>query len=215
MCNFASFTLTKDKVFWHCSESHTTIHEHHNLHADGCRGPNVLNVEITPPPRNPKAPLAEWIYRVDQDILPEWHDPIESERRSRAALSDRAELERWLVHEDVADGSHSISGYGSTLTGGDDSTLTGGDDSTLTGGDDSTLTGGYGSTLTGGDDSTLTGGYDSTLTGGYGSTLVVRWWDSGSDRYRIAVGQVGEDGIEPGKPYRWDPNGGKFVEVVK
>mgnify|MGYP000943591064 CR=1 FL=1 len=66
-------------------------------------------------------------------------------------------------------------------------------------GDGSTLTGGYGSTLT--------GGYRSTLTGGYGSTLVVRWYDSASRRYRMAVGYVGEDGIEAGVAYRVDSRG--------
>ena len=98
-------------------------------------------------------------------------------------------------------------GSRSTLTGGDDSTLTGGDGSTLTGGSRSTLTGGDGSTLTGGYGSTLTGGYRSTLTGGYGSTLVVRWYDSASRRYRMAVGYVGEDGIEAGVAYRVDSRG--------
>ena len=91
-------------------------------------------------------------------------------------------------------------GARSTLTGGYRSTLTGGGGSTLTGGDHSTLTGGDHSTLTGGARSTLTGGYGSTLTGGYGSTLTAKWLDG--LRYRIAVAYVGEDGIEPGAPYR-------------
>ncbi len=91
-------------------------------------------------------------------------------------------------------------------------TLTGGYGSTLTGGDRSTLTGGYGSTLTGGDDSTLTGGDRSTLTGGDRSTLSIRWWDSRAERYRIAVGYVGEDGIEAGVAYRCD-DAGKLVRA--
>jgi hypothetical protein len=100
----------------------------------------------------------------------------------------------------------------STLTGGDRSTLTGGDRSTLTGGDRSTLTGGDGSTLTGGDGSTLTGGDRSTLTGGDGSTLSIRY--SNGKKYRIAVFEVGENGIEPNQPYRAD-NTGKPVKVVE
>ena len=53
----------------------------------------------------------------------------------------------------------------------------------------------------GGDDSTLTGGYGSTLTGGDGSTLSIRYWDPKSERDRVAVGYVGEDGIEPDTAY--------------
>ncbi len=84
-------------------------------------------------------------------------------------------------------------GYGSTITGGYGSTSTGGDRSTITGGDDSTITGGYGSTITGGD--------GSTITGGDGSTIQLRFWDTRTERFRILVGYVGEDGIEVGVPY--------------
>ena len=94
---------------------------------------------------------------------------------------------------------------GSTLTGGDGSTLTGGYRSTLTGGDGSTLTGGDGSTLTGGDGSTLTGGDRSTLTGGHCSTLTIRYWNG--SKYRVAVFEVGENGIEPNVKYGVDENG--------
>jgi len=110
-------------------------------------------------------------------------------------------------------------GYRSTLTGGDWSTLTGGygavltggDGAVLTGGDRSTLTGGYGAVLTGGDGAVLTGGDGATLTGGYGATLLIRWFDISKSRYRIAVAEVGENGVSPNKPYRVD--GGKFVEA--
>ena len=113
-------------------------------------------------------------------------------------------------HRSTLTGGHRSTltgGHRSTLTGGADSTLTGGDYSTLTGGDYSTLTGGADSTLTGGADSTLTGGDYSTLTGGVGSTLAIKWWDSKADRYRLAVGYVGEDGIEANVAYRCDDEG--------
>jgi hypothetical protein len=179
MCNFSSFSLTKDSEIWWHTESHADIDEHWQLHVDGARGPNVLHVEITPPDDNPKAPLNQWVYRVDQDVFPEWHDPVESERRARAALARRSEKERWLVSDHLSDGAVSISGNDSTLTGGHRSTLTGGN--------------------------------DSTLTGGHRSTLVVRWWDAATERYRLAVGYVGENGIEPDKPYRWDSDKGRLV----
>jgi len=212
MCQFASFVLTRDREFWGPTESHEKIIEHHGLHADGAHGPNVLRIEVLPPDDSATLEdLSTWQYHVDQDCLPEWAeaDPGKCEERARAALSRRAFEERWFVREAGGDDSTLTGGYGSTLTGGDGSTLTGGygstltggDGSTLTGGDGSTLTGGYGSTLTGGDGSTLTGGYGSTLTGGDGSTLSIRYWDPKSERDRVAVGYVGEDGIEPDTAY--------------
>ncbi len=103
-------------------------------------------------------------------------------------------------------------GNRATLTGGDYATLTGGDYATLTGGDYATLTGGYGATLTGGDyatltggnRATLTGGYSATLTGGYGATLIFMRLNGG--RKRVLTAYVGEDGIEPGTPYRANKN---------
>ncbi|HET8687428.1 MAG TPA: hypothetical protein VFM18_12310 [Methanosarcina sp.] len=103
-------------------------------------------------------------------------------------------------------------GYRSTLTGGKGSTLTGGEGSTLTGGNYSTLTGGDYSTLTGGDYSTLTGGHYSTLTGGPGSTLSIKWFDHETNRHRISIAYVGEDGIEPNVVYELDGQG-KFIRA--
>lgn len=98
-----------------------------------------------------------------------------------------------------------IGGVGSMLTGGHHSTLTGGDYSTLIGGDYSRLTGGHYSTLIGGDYSTLTGGNYSKLTGGIGSAFTVRYGEA--DHRRIAVAEVGKNGIEPNMPYRLDEDG--------
>ena len=93
------------------------------------------------------------------------------------------------------------------LTGGDYAALTGGNRATLTGGNRATLTGGDGATLTGGDGATLTGGDYATLTGGDYATFTGKWWDEASNRYRIAVGYVGEGGIEAGHTYRIDGRG--------
>ena len=46
---------------------------------------------------------------------------------------------------------------------------------------------------------TVTGGSRATVTGGDGATVTIKWW--GGSRYRIAIGYVGEDGIEPNTPY--------------
>ena len=45
-----------------------------------------------------------------------------------------------------------------------------------------------------------TAGYYGTATAGDCGTVCIKWWDG--DRYRLVVGYVGEDGIEPNTPYR-------------
>ena len=95
-------------------------------------------------------------------------------------------------------------GYYATLTGGNYATLTGGDCATLTGGNYATLTGGYYATLTGGNYATLTGGNYATLTGGDCATLIFMRLNGG--RKRVLTAYVGEDGIEPGTPYRANDN---------
>jgi hypothetical protein len=68
------------------------------------------------------------------------------------------------------------------------------------------------STLTGGDGSTLTGGDGSTLTGGDGGAIAIKRWNG--KHWRLEVAHVGEDGIEPNRPYRLDTNG-CFVRADK
>ena len=208
MCKFASIVLTRDSEHWIAGvDSHEQIIDQRGLHADGARGPNILRIEITPPEDRPTAPISEWDYRVDQDIRPRWHDAERDEVRARAALARRAETERWLVTE----AGHVVSaGYGSTVTGGYGSTVTGGDYAKVTGGDYATVTGGDRATVTGGDYAKVTGGDRATVTGGDCAALVIRWWDV--SRYRLAVGYVGENGIEPGVAYRVE--GGKLVRAT-
>jgi hypothetical protein len=116
-----------------------------------------------------------------------------------------------MIGEQLVVGNNTIEmtgDYGS-ITGGDLSTLTGGKYSILTGGSRSTLTGGEYSILTGGYLSTLTGGDRSTLTGGDYSTLTFEIWDV--NRYRLHTFYVGEDGIEPNTPYKFE--NGKIVKI--
>ena len=43
-------------------------------------------------------------------------------------------------------------------------------------------------------------------TAGYGGTIAIRWYDPKCDKYRLAVAEVGEQGIEPATAY--------FLEIV-
>lgn len=55
---------------------------------------------------------------------------------------------------------------------------------------------------------TATAGDRGTATAGDSGIISVKWYDVDGDRYRIAVGYVGEDGIEPDVAYR--VNNGKL-----
>ena len=94
MCKFASFVLTKDRVFWLPeSDSHSDIIAHYKLHESGAHGLNIVKAEISPTPTLKKwHKYADWKLIFDQDQFPEWHDPITSEKRARVALLERAKV---------------------------------------------------------------------------------------------------------------------------
>ena len=89
--------------------------------------------------------------------------------------------------------------------------LTAGYSGTATAGYSGTATAGDWGTATAGDWGTATAGYRGTATAGDWGTVQVKWWDG--ERYRIATGYVGEDGIKANTPYRVVD--GKLVEAGK
>jgi len=103
MCKPASFVITKGPTVWWSkkSDSHNAIQHEFLLHADGVQGPNVVNVEIAPENGNLSVPLGSWKYCVDQDILPDWYDPVECEQATRLALKkwSAQKLIGWNVQE--------------------------------------------------------------------------------------------------------------------
>ena len=134
MCNFASGILDKTTAYYlETSNSHTDIIKHYELREmcpDGITV-NILKFEITPPKDNPKAPLAEWDYVVDQDLRPDWFEPAECEKRARESLQRRAKKEKWLF-EEIS--QQATVGYAGTATAGARGTATAGDDGTATAG---------------------------------------------------------------------------------
>ena len=93
MCNFASFVVTKDSVFWsQKTDSHQSICEEHHLYTDGVRSTNVVPVELVPPDGDYTAPVDKWIFSLDDNIspiLPEWWDADRAEKQCRAMLPDQ------------------------------------------------------------------------------------------------------------------------------
>jgi hypothetical protein len=84
-------------------------------------------------------------------------------------------------------------GYAGTATAGYAGTATAGIRGMATAGD--------AGTATAGDAGTATAGYAGTATAGDAGLVVIWWWDDAAERCRLAVGYVGEDGIEPDVAY--------------
>ena len=104
MCKPASMVLTREKVFWSkTSDSHEDIVAEFNLCDDDVHNVQIVRVEITPPDDTRFDALLEtWQYRVDQDILPDWYDPADAEKRTRIALV------RWCEHKVVREGCREV-----------------------------------------------------------------------------------------------------------
>ncbi len=92
MCRPASFYLTRENIYWSkTSDSHTDIIREFNLREDDSRNaPSGVRIEVSPPGGNLSLPLADWVYKVDQDRTPAWYDSVDGENRARRALSDWA-----------------------------------------------------------------------------------------------------------------------------
>ena len=104
MCNPAAFVLTKKDVFWSKkTDSHQNIIEEFNLIEDGVYGPNILRVEISPINRDLRIPIDQWVFKIDQDIIPKWFDKTKDEKRTRTALK------KWFESKVILIGSIKIS----------------------------------------------------------------------------------------------------------
>lgn len=92
MCRFKSGIILKDRVFIPDYDSHTEMLEELKI-ADTKDNAERLFVraELVPPPDdNVFAPLSEWEYHVDQDILPDWYVAEVDEQRMREAVAEWA-----------------------------------------------------------------------------------------------------------------------------
>ena len=82
MCQFKSGIILKDRVFIPDYDSHADMLEELKIQ-DSTFIPNFVKVEFLPPENSNLAPsdYSNWIYKIDQDILPEWYiDEIDRKR---------------------------------------------------------------------------------------------------------------------------------------
>ncbi len=127
-------------------------------------------------------------------------------------------------------------GNSGTATAGNSGTATAGDYGTATAGRGGTAMAGYYGTATAGDYGTATAGYRGTASAGYRGTatagyrgtasagdkgtasagdkgtICIQYYDAQSERHRIAVAYVGENGIMPNRKYTLNDSH-EFVEV--
>jgi hypothetical protein len=102
MCKYASFVLTKDRCFWlPTSESHQEIINHYKLCEADSTGMRINTVAVEISPLQIFADLSKWIYKVDQDLLPEWYDATDCETRTRKELKKKVDKKLLSIFSDL------------------------------------------------------------------------------------------------------------------
>ena len=93
MCNFKSGIILKNRVVLapEGNESHSDLLESLNIEDDYTNASKVfVRAELTPQNGNKAASIEKWIYKVDQDVVPDWYekDPERYEQEFRDAVKD-------------------------------------------------------------------------------------------------------------------------------
>jgi phage gp45-like len=168
MCEAASLVITTDKVFWSLkSDAHEEIIREFGLKDEVANRITLVRVEITPPNGDWAAPLCQWQYKVDQDLLPEWYekDPDKQESRARAALK------YWFSAKVFLSGNHTIHDQQAYCFGNSTATLWGNSTATLYDNSTATLCDNSTATLWGNSTATLYGNSTATLCDNSTATL--------------------------------------------
>ena len=89
MCHFASGILTKTSVLY-CdkNDSHTAILEEYKID-DSTLTPDFVEFELIPPNDGDWDDFEAWEFKVDQDYLPRWYNPVQDALRARMMLPQR------------------------------------------------------------------------------------------------------------------------------
>ena len=105
MCYPASLIVTKQGVKWsRKTDSHEDIIREFGLKDEVANKITLVRVEITPPNGDMRTPIEQWVYKVDQGLLPDWYEknPEKWEAEARAALAD------WYAAKVFLSGFHEI-----------------------------------------------------------------------------------------------------------
>ena len=102
MCNAASFIITQSAVFWsEKSDSHEEIILENGLDDSGVK---FVRAEISPPNDVYSLPLEHWVFKTDQEIVPDWYASASAESACRA------ELPKWAALHIITEGDYEIDG---------------------------------------------------------------------------------------------------------
>ena len=107
MCREASFIVADNgrKVFWSkYSDSHEDIIKKYGLVESVAGKVCFVRVEVSPVGGSSQlmTDFADWNFRVDQDLLPDWWDSVEAEKMCRV------ELPKWRESKCFAGGVMSV-----------------------------------------------------------------------------------------------------------
>jgi len=90
MCKSASFIVTQnDVLFSKYSDSHEDIISENKLN-DETNTPDFVRIEIFPKDNDYRTPMENWIFKTDQDFLPEWFNIKEAEIACRDKINEWA-----------------------------------------------------------------------------------------------------------------------------
>ena len=91
MCQFKSGIILKDRVFLPDYDSHTEMLEELKIKDTRANAERLfIRAELLPPRNDIFAPIEEWSFQVDQDILPDWYVASYDEQRMRDAVKEWA-----------------------------------------------------------------------------------------------------------------------------
>jgi hypothetical protein len=169
MCQFASFIITRTKVYWSSkSDSHEQIIRENGLEELDRETTNLVRVEIFPNWES-ILDLDTWKFVLDQDRLPDWTfegDPG-LEERARKALKRRAQEERWFKEES---GQNVFVGFYGTAKAGNRGVAITGSYGTAIAGNHGTANAGYIGTAQAGNYGTAQAGDYGIANAGYMGT---------------------------------------------
>jgi hypothetical protein len=173
MCKPASMVVVKGyKCVWsRHTDAHTEIRASYGIPENGIGRVTSVQIEITPPDSNWAAPFAEWAFKVDQDILPDWWDAADAEKAVRDELPSwaKARLVRCGVERDVTDGEYIVAVCGGTVnavSGGTVNAVSGGTVNEVWGGTVNEVRGGTVNAVSGGTVNEVRGGTVNAVWGG-------------------------------------------------